>query len=290
MQRRTSHVLAPGAESSSHSNSHLPSLSYSTSTSRRGATNTTSSTQSSPAAENILEMAAYYRQMHQRHQDTEPNNRQPPLEHKYNSQRISFLGGRNSIRETSNSSHTLSQSVYEMGVRVTPESFPPLVVSSTNSFSHKPPTDPSTRARKKRFVRKRKTSSTESLATGLMVISSSSFHKDSTEFGNGHKTRGDDGKTAVISTKTLSPFQAVLPNVLRTSPREPRVTEKKLQASRSKQEQSLQSGDGDKRETKSHKRTGSRRMEDILFCKGMSTGTGERGGGTTVTAGRTRIK
>ena len=258
-----------------HTTSHL------TSTDSSRATHTStqcSSNHPHTASRDTMEMAAYYSKFSHRHQDGNYNRQKPP-DNKSGRKTNLLLGktGRNLMREVKNSPHTISQSVYEMGVRLTLDSFPPLVISSSHSFSsHKPPTDRSARAKKKRYVRKRNAESTESLLAGL-VVNSSSLHKGLTEFGKTRQTAEHRGKVEegkpVMSTNTLSPFQAVLSNLLRTTPCRPQTPEKKTQSSRSEREP-LPRGRG-KLATEiptRHKRPDNRRLEDLLFLKGMSTG------------------
>ena len=277
IQRRSSHVLA-----ATRSSGGVCTTSHLTSTDSSRATHTSTQCYSNhPHTPNrdMMEMAAYYRNFGHRHQDGNYNSQKPP-DNKSGRKTNLLLGktGRNLTREAKNSPHTISQSVYEMGVRLTPDSFPPLVISSSHSFSsHKPPTDRSARAKKKRYVRKQKAESTESLAAGL-VVNSSSLHKGLTDFGKTRQTAAhkvEEGKPVAMSTKTLSPFQAVLPNLLRTTPCQSQTSEKKIQSSRREQEP-LPRGRGElATETPRHKRPDNRRLEDLLFLKGMSTG--ERG-------------
>ena len=250
-------------------------------------THTPSQSYLQSSGKETMDIAAYYRKIANRHQD--PTNRNQ--ESKRTNSLLENTGSNS--KKTQTNCHAVSQSVYEMGIRLTPDSFPPLVVSSTHSLSsHKPPlSDRSSRPKKKqphRSSRKRQAHSTESLA-GL-VVSASSFHQD---LADRHKTPGtvanrskeeEDGATVPVSAKTLSPFQTVLlPNVVQTPPCEPLTMEKEKSTQMKMEEQQFPRGKREPMsEPRKHKKLSHRRREDSLFLRGMSTGLGGRGGKKTI--------
>ena len=237
----------------------------------------------------------------------------------YNRNRVSSLpsaktGNRSKKKQlpSKSTAHSVSQSVYDMGVRWTPETFPPLVVSSTHTQSTSKPTlqalSRSARAKHKSSNARKSHKVNESGGSlDMLIVSATSLHEHRTILTQRDEHRGRQetrktvtsegkefgAKPANTSAKTLSPFQVQKPRSLRNEAAHTRslrneaghTTERAIPERSGSQYWLLDDKEASRREVDECKRRGkvvsvrgrSDRVLETLCLKGQSAG-GRRGG------------